>query len=368
MTFADNGGNHLCNRWEQGSEFHFLQYTQPEAVAHYPWDGKAAYLGSGRDALGLLIRHGMEHLGWRRIYIPSYFCQEVVKAIIDTGIETLIYTDSPLETKPEIMLGQCAIPGDIILLVNFFGLRYAPNLAEHLKSKGFIVIEDHTHDPYSEWAFQSKADWCIASLRKVFPVPDGGVIWSPAGTALPKEPAQTSFHDRAVLEKFSAMVLKERYLAGAGIGKDLFRKLAIAGEKSIYAGDYSGISEITRQLLPTFPIAEWRQTRKANWKYLMSLLSTLSWVSVLRPQDESQVCPFSVIVTFENKAVRDSIREHLCHTDIYPAILWPIERGTPGVPKAHIRLSETLLSIHCDMRYSESDLTRVFEAFNKCVR
>ena len=101
--------------------------------------------------------------------------------------------------------------GDAIFWVNFFGLGIKPPF-------GFVpdwveIIEDHTHDPWSVWAYESTANWCVASLRKTLPLGNGGVLWSPAGHPLPSASPVTPERHTAALEKFlAAMLLKKRYL------------------------------------------------------------------------------------------------------------------------------------------------------------
>ena len=74
-----------------------------------------------------------------------------------------------------------------MLAVNFFGIRKGKAWQDWLSQhKDIILIEDHTHDPFSTWAQQSTAHYAMASLRKTLPIPDGAILWSPQKMSLPK--------------------------------------------------------------------------------------------------------------------------------------------------------------------------------------
>jgi hypothetical protein len=330
----------------------------PEVAS--PWDGGATLFGTARDALRGLLADGLTRRGWRRLWIPSYFCQEVVASLQSTGIEMEAYADAPEVPALEIEDNPFR-SGDALLVVNLFGLRSMPSF-DRVHRDSVAIIEDHTHDPWSAWARTSKADWCVASLRKVLPVPDGGVLWSPAGHPLPSEPALTVDRRHASLEKLAAMTLKALYLEGLFGDKELFRCLATSGEGRIASGEVSGMTEWTRALLRTFPVRPWREQRRENQRVLSSALSGSSWVTVLQPQDAVDGCPFSGILLFDSVERRDHVRERLTASRVYPAILWPLESLVlPGIPPENVDFSRRMLSIHCDMRYSGEDMLRVAE-------
>jgi hypothetical protein len=347
------------DRWEQGSEYH-LMAPRGVSAKGMPWGEAVAYFGTGRDALRALIADNQPKRGWRRLWIPSYFCQEVVESLQSTGIGLEVYPDRPGQPAP----GYANLPfrsGDVLMVVNFFGLRIQPSY-DQLPRDEVAVIENHTHDPWSAWAGTSKADWCVASLRKTLPVSDGGVLWSPAGNPLPSEPILTADRRRASLEKLAAMTLKSLYLDGAFDDKALFRRLAVAGEGRIASGDVSGMTDWTRALLPEFPVKAWRERRRANQRVLASALGGLPGIAVLQAQDAVCGCPYSGLILLDSVQRRDHVRERLMASRVYPAILWPLQSPVlPGVPPEDVDFSRRMLSIHCDMRYNREDMLRVAE-------
>ncbi len=342
-------------RWEQGSEFHWLRANGGETTP-LPWREPIVLAGSGRDAIRCLLAHGIARRGWRRIWMPTYFCQDVLSSIASTGITVRAYHDNPLLPAP-------ARPaeverGDVLYVVNYFGLRSAPPFPE---SYGAELVEDHTHDPWSHWASNSNADYCIASLRKALPIPDGAVLWSPRERELPPTPAVTPTRQAASAQKLAAMLLKHLYLEGQRVNKQAFRDLARQGESNIASGEVSGISPFSAALLSTFPITSWRNRRRLNQQRLCARLAPAPWATVLSPDGDGS-CPFSGIIVFDTAARAQHVRQRLIGLGVYPAVLWSLDNPVlPAIPDADRELWPRLMSVHCDMRYSNDDMDRVAE-------
>lgn len=354
------GDNSTERRWEHGSEMAWpacAPVTSSERGARSAWPADAVLCGSGRDALRLLLSYGREQRGWQRLLLPSFFCQDVVEPLAEE-LPVALYRDDPTQERLDLAAVH-ARTGDVVMTVNYFGLRGATSMVGALPS-GAELIEDHTHDPWAHGALQSGADWCVASLRKTLPIPDGGIAWSPRGHAMPSVPAKTAERRTASLEKLAGMVLKRVYLDGAPVEKDTFRALLAAGEAHIAAGDISAMPDWTRALLPTFPMALWRERRARNHRAFVEAFGRQEWGRVLAPADESGVCPFSVMLVVDSPARRAGLRAALIDAHIYPAVLWSLEQPVvPGIPEADVDLSRRLLSLHCDARYSEDDMRRV---------
>ncbi|MGB0590569.1 MAG: hypothetical protein ACPGU1_12905 [Myxococcota bacterium] len=345
------------NRWEHGSEFHWPLAESDEAdLGARPWASRGALLGSGRDALRLIIQHGLSTLDWERLWVPSYMCQHVVEALVETGISCVVYEDAPTQAGPTADTLNPS-PRDVVLLVNYFGLRDS-SIQDGVDLGGATLIVDHTHDPLSEWAHDRRADYAIASLRKTVPIPDGGVLWSPKGHALPAPPEITETRAMAAQAKWKAMRLKGHYLAGELVNKADFRALAFDGEADIARGAISGMYPASEVRLDALPLGSWRARRRANHDVLVSALAEVTGLKVLTGSEGS--CPFSAFLVCEEPAQRDLVRTALIEARIYPAVLWPMDTpALSGVSEAHCALADRTLSVHCDMRYDPEDMARV---------
>lgn len=341
--------------WEHGSELTLpwaVPQEPPDAGPSYPWTEARLY-GSGRDALRALLRHGNRQHGWRRLWVPSYLCQEVAGAArLEIPLE--VYEDRPSMVNATGFLTEVR-DGDVVYRVNTFGLR---DVSWKIDSDVVTVIEDHTHDPWSPWAASSSADFALASLRKTLPLPDGGALWSPRGLMLPPPLPVTAARQRSAEAKFAGQTLKALYLAGCPMDKETFRQLCIKGEEDIASGDPSGMSDIARALLEAFPTHTWREQRRANFELVAGQLRLPHDYALLSPA--SGACAFALVLRCPSRSARDSLRRALIGNGVYPAVLWPLDNPIADpIEAAAVELSERLLSLHCDYRYDAAHMNRL---------
>ena len=341
-----------AERWEVGSDFHLLDLSWSGGCAA-PWlEHSHALFGAGRDPVITITRSHQV----TRLWVPSYFCQEVLASWQAGGARLQVYPDGPTDEPTKHLDLE---PGDAVLAVAYFGWR-SPLL---FKAEGVVVIEDHTHDPFARAAWESQADYCIASLRKTLPVPDGAVAWSPRGRRVEAPPPADEKRTRAVLDRLTAMSLKARYLRGEGVAKETFRTCAVRGEDALGVAPPSLCSDFTAALLHAFPFDSWRDARAANHRAFVESFVPDERAHVLSSSGDS--APFSVMLRFVDRPTRDAVRERLVKQNIYPAILWSLDAPVvAGVPKAHVALSGELLSLHCDGRYTDETMRRVASIVN----
>lgn len=334
-------------RWEHGSDQHWVTASSP-TPAIYPWRERGVLFGNGRFALNAVL----EVAGAQRVWIPSFYCPEVIAAIPDKALRIAVYRESPAHLVED--LSDLPVePGDVVVVQNIYGLRVgAPRLPSNA-----VVVEDHTHDPTGGWAAASRADYCITSLRKLFPVGDGGVAWSPAGRALPPEPVLDDAHARAALDRLTGTLLKTAYLDGGAVDKAVYRAHHVAGEQALAKGPISTLLPVTRGALPGFPIDAWRHDRAANFAAFTAALGTVRGATLFAPR--AGAVAFIATVCFETEELRDHVRRTLIASRIYPAVLWPLETATYTVPREDLELSHRILSLHCDHRYTPADLEYV---------
>lgn len=345
------------DRWEAGSEYSFpLEVPMASRSGEYWIEGKRLF-NSGRDALRRLIDHGQETRGWRRLFLPSYFCQDVVGALIDTGISVRAYPMSPVRAPcfEGVGLGL----GDVVLHVNYFGtFRWDPY--EELSNSGVEVIEDHTHDPWSPTAASTRADWALASLRKTLPLPDGAALWSPRGHEVPAPTGGAETAEPGAMLKLGGMVLKGRYLRGDNIEKEVFRTLLAEGEAVLEEPETRPISRWSRQALRGWPLEEWRVGRRRNHDHAARALDDAAGVRVLTFQRPEGTVPFSLVLEFETAEVTTRARRTMIAAALYPARLWQLDYpALEGIPTEDVDLSRRILSVHCDLRYGADDMDRI---------
>jgi hypothetical protein len=327
---------------EFGSDFHFCAEFNLDVENEYS-NYNACFFANGRQSLQVLINNN----NWRIIWVPEYFCYEIVDAIKETGITVKFYPDAPTLDDNTIISEIPFAVSDVLLRMNFFGLR---SWRDNSKIP-VPVIEDHSHDLQGDWARKSNADWVIASLRKTLPLPEGGILWSPKHNKLPDKLNSTLENDLLSYKRLSAMLMKSLYLAGSPISKSMFRQIYIETEEAFSNIEKSSISDTSFSMLKQFNLEDWYKNKNQNW----TLLSTISNdnISILVPEDLNECNPFSLILQFKDITKRELFRKKLIQNEIYPAVLWSL----PSTQNKNVLdISETLISIHSDARYELSEI------------
>lgn len=339
---------------EFGSDFHYIESYNSKRAHLTDVFRNSILLADGRQCIVLLIRQ----YGWQRIWMPDYFCYEVLDTIKElTGIEIVYYEDNP--ENEGMVDGLPFKEGDALLRMNYFGMR-------DLRSNKNIpvpVIEDHSHDPFGHWALYSDADWCISSIRKSLPLPEGGMMWSPKSREIPAIAPSDEENERIASIRWEGMEMKARYLRGENVIKDEFRKKFTETEEWFDQAEPTLIDERTKKFIcEQFDLNLWLGAKRKNWSLLNELVNKDSF-TVIKPEHES--CNmFSFVILLSDKNKRDMVRKSLIDNCVYPAILWNVPKSASIRSK---NISEKMLSIHCDGRYNEEDIRQLAGILNNAL-
>jgi hypothetical protein len=310
----------------------------------------------------MAVLTSIENVG--RLHVPSFFCMETVEVLSQ-------YT--PIGWYRELPDGQgpdfntlSVVPGDAVLAVNLFGRsdRYQWDLW-HREHPSIVLIEDHTHDPLSDWSQSSNADYAVASLRKTLPIPIGAMLWSPSGLPVPAPRDDDAC--TAALLRMMAMTLKAAWLEGSRIRKEDYRQLYSTGDRLLFAAHSSTATPLTSDILSCLDVWRMRAVRSENARTFMTLLDTSSTADTqnrlwapLRHGARDDAAPFNVQLLCASESVRDALVQHMIRHRIYPAIHWR-QRDTPvtsGDAEA-IDCAARIMTIPLDYRYSSHDIQRI---------
>ncbi|WP_291857867.1 hypothetical protein [Marinilabilia sp.] len=338
---------------EIGSVFHAAKFSPDDGLS---LPEKAYYYGCGRYAINALLQYHIDKKEWFRLFIPEYFCYDVIDSIKETGIQVVLYPDFPLADDLEVIKKIHFYPGDVLLRMNYFGWRtFRDNT-----NLNVVVIEDHSHALDSEWAKRSNADWCFASLRKSIPIPDGGILWSPKNyLSRISEPEISAPHAKLSNQRFRGMELKSNYLeSGDPFLKEEFLEIFNSTESETGKGEISAISAISRKILKSIP-SYLNQRKIENVQFLLQHL-TPNRCKVLQP--DGQLSDFSLILFFDDTTCRDWVREELIKENIYPGILWEVRDDNISMRVKDF--SRRMLSLPIDFRYSREDLLWMSKVVN----
>jgi hypothetical protein len=344
----------IAETWEVGGEFHLP--VDPPGPYHR-WPEGAVWYALGRHAAEALLRQ----LRPPRLWLPDYFCHEVAARWREAaGVE--LYEDDPRWPEPQ-WESLRPEPRDLVIAVNYFGVRLGAPWREWRAETACVLVEDHAHDPASDWATTSTADYAFSSLRKTLPVPDGAILWSPLGLPLPDQPAGGA--DGSEL-KLAAMLLKGEYLGRGDDGlKERFRHLQLDGEERLAGSAISGAAPATRESFVRGVPLPWRARRSENTARLLSSLHGWDVAEPLFTEWPADAAPLGAVLVFESAEERDGVRESLRGVGVYCPVHWAdaAESRSERVRELVARI----LTIPTDWRYSAAEMARVASLLREAV-
>lgn len=313
----------------------------------FQWDfvpqSDTYYYASGRTALYQILRTLVpQH---KIVWMPDWLCFSMVEAAKQAGLKVQFYElDIQFKTSIDALDRSGFSDGDVVLMVNYFGLQDLSPVARIIKDvfPNAIVIED---DVQGYWCFAEKenpcADYRFTSLRKTFAVPDGGLVWTKR--SMPRATERNTF----VSYKLEAGVLKSKR-GSRGVKDEDYLRLFSQGEDAISDNYDSEMSEMAKRLFAGTDLLVAKKRRQDNAKVIVDGLLSLG----LKPLIDisCDYVPLFVPIYLEN---RNEVRRKMYQHEVFCPIHWPLQgmnvkRGT--------EMAEHELSLIVDQRYSHDDM------------
>ena len=352
----EEGEVHYMNKnttWSEiGSHFWEEETNQTRGGNKNNWFSAAedgAFTFSGRAAIALALNDAKMTKRIATAYIPSYCCLSMLQPFIDLGIKYEFYDVCFDGNKITYQLDENK-HFDLLLIMKYFGTEVDNynSIIEKMKKKGTVIIEDITHTVLNENPGSNEADYCVASLRKWFPIPAGGIILKNAGK-LNIKPDMDSNHAADV--KIEAMQEKFEYITGKSRNKDSYlQKFSTFEQDLIQLNIFLKIDDKSLRVLENVDINETKKRRKENASILYNRLKDVTGLQFLNPGYDSQnETPLFVPVMLPDEK-RDKLRKYLISKGVYCPVHWPEVMGAkPGI-------RENELSLICDQRYGANDM------------
>lgn len=334
---------------ELGSNFELdvsTLYETENHIFHYLEAYHTCYMDSGRSASAVLNKV----LSSGTILLPSYICESVVKVYQEKFSIKFYKVKKDFTVDMENFTNKSLEDVTAVYLMHYFGKLqdevFLNDLIEMKRQYGFVIIEDTTHSIFTKR--KTIGDYCICSLRKWFPVMDGGVLYTenelvniPVSDITAKSPS-------AILE---AMILKKLYIDGKVDCNDLYRKIfteeeaKLDSQKEIYK-----ISELSRSLLKYYSIDDLKEKRKTNYQILKKALQESGIELILKDQE---FVPLACPIYLED---RDKFRQYMARHQVYCAVHWPlVGTGLENDDNAK-EISSQILSLPIDQRYGKEHM------------
>ena len=294
----------------------------------YPESVGCAWLSSGRAALECLLRNMPRP---QRVLVPRYVCDTILQPIERLGLPVHCYaTDSRLAPHPP----PDATSGDLLLLVNYFGLTGDAVRAAALRHPGPVVV-DATTALYSP---PQPGLPTFYSPRKFAGLSDGGVACAPFPLQLPAAEDVSAPRATCLLQQLEA---------GTCAAAPAFD----AAETDL-CHSFLRMSPLTRRLLSSI---DWEAAARRRLENYAILHRELAHINRLQLPDAPAAAPMCYPLVCGIPGLRDD----LIDAGIALPLYWPevITATTPDQPEND--LARTLLPLPLDQRYTPADMRRL---------
>jgi hypothetical protein len=215
----------------------FFELEIPQGAG--PLHRDAIELNTGRACLSLIFQAQKP----KRLHLPFYMCNAVLEAVAAAGVTVVFYG---LDSKLELLTRPALSDGDMLLVVNYFGLQssYTGRIAREF---GHRCIIDNT-----QAFFESPAPECftIYSARKFLGVADGAYLYAPRHLAIEPFPLRRNAPDVRHLVNRLAGRQQTAYRQCRAYEAEMtssVRKMSLLSERLLSTYDYKQISLQRRQ-------------------------------------------------------------------------------------------------------------------------
>jgi dTDP-4-amino-4,6-dideoxygalactose transaminase len=351
-----------------GSDFHLdlagkeVALRAFRTVLQSPSDRVVIYTDSGRSAIRLALRTLRLGSG-NAVLVPSYICESVLNAVAAEGVRPILYgVDENLQVMLDSLFGARCPQAQAVLVVDYFGFdsNLAPFL-EQISGQGLRIIYDCSHSLLGMRRASPVVDVYVASLRKLLPIPDGGlVLLRSEGDSASLSPLLDIEAPHAPV-RMAAMMWKGAWVRQPIWPQPPFRELFLQAEMMLDKEDrIYGISSMSSVLLKLLSVDNISKRRRSNFLRLLRL--SKGWPTRVVPMYGSitnETCPLGFPVIVDR---RDDLRSFLIDHRIYPPVHWSLDERVFGDFPDSVELSKHILTLPCDHRYGPRDMRALSNA------
>lgn len=338
-------------------------------VRHEIEKKKIHFLGSGREAISAAICdiEKKDSKINKMCLLPQYTCGSVITPFTKRGWKIKFYTvDRELNINLEDIKRMIeGVRPSVILIHPYYGMLINQQIIQFLQEcrelRKIVIIEDLTQALYfiktPQWS-----DYRVASLRKWFAIPDGGMISTNDIIKIDKGEEKTEY----IYLKRKAQELKEKYLREEdNIKKESFLQLNSQAEAILDSNiDASKMSEFSLKEIEEVDAEFIFKRRQANSDYLDRELKAFH--KMLHTFARAKHSPLYYPILVEN---RKRFQSFLCQNNIFTSVIWQKSRELDLICDIDVQyIYNNVLAIPCDQRYSFDDMERIIYFIKKYER
>lgn len=297
---------------------------------HFPHPEAAhcAYLHSGRAALECLL-HNMPRP--RRVLVPRFICDTVLQPLERMGLPLVRYG---ITEQLAPLLPSDADAGDLLLLVNYFGLSTGAVEAAALRHPGPVVIDATT----ALYMPPLPGIPVFYSPRKFGGLCDGGVAHAPFPLQRPETTDSSAARAHCLLQQTESGTCTAAQ--------------AFAAAEAELAAPARGMSPLTRRLLDSIDWQTAARRRLENYAELHRSLADINRLQLPEAPTEAPMC-YPLVCGIPG------LRDELIDAGVALPLYWPEVIAATDAGSTENRLARTLLPLPLDQRYRPADMRRL---------
>ena len=314
-------------------------------------------LRSGRDALALIANKYKN--SYKNVIFPALCCESMVTPFIRNNYKIQYYKLNKDLSGDIEDIAKKMQEDTIFVYMNYFGIKsLEEEFIKSMKDKfnNIVIIEDKTQDILVDLDRLKRIkvqDYLVCSLRKWMALHDGGLLYTNQSMGKEFEAIENNIFSDLRLE---AMKEKSNYIkSGDEKIKECFRnKLTKSNEYLNNDFNIVKISKSSINIIQNIDLEQIKLVRKNNVNYLINKLKEVKGITSIYKSSDLGNLYYPILV--KN---RDEIQFKLAQKNIYCPVIWPLPKGSVGICNVSNYISEHMLAIPCDQRYTEDDMNYI---------
>lgn len=330
-------------------------------------DYNKLYLKSGRNAFKAICDSIKTEC--KNVLFPAYHCETESDPWYKSGWKVEYYpVETDFSVNPE-KLEKCILEYNpsVIIIQSYFGFealnRKCDEVLAKYKNQGVIIIEDITQSLISN-VRHTVADYYVASFRKFFAIPDGGILISRKIINIDNVEAPD---EKLTQIAFRAYELKKQYFETMNKSvKDNFRKLYLELNDLISENDkLVSMSHIGMKILNGVDVSRIANKRQQNYRYLCEKILKINYLYIPRQIENIEVCPLFLPALIAEDKCRANLQKYLAQNDIYCPIIWKKSHNIENCPLETQKIYDHILCFPIDQRYDLDDMQRIIKTLQE---
>lgn len=330
------------------------------------------FTASGREAIALSLTSMEKEYPaiTKKCILPAYMCDTVFIPFEQNGWELFFYhINENLEADLEDLqrLTKNIKPG-LLFIHDYYGVDTWKPMRSFLrtcKETGTLIMRDMTQSYYLQ-SHDTFTDYMIGSLRKWYPVPDGGFVT----TNHTIDMGAVIKDDYFSTERSSCLTNKWRYLYRQDNLDDkvLIKQNYLTQNRQLedwldHIDHVSSISGISVSILQGIVEEDYKKKRNKNYNILYLGLKDINCLSYPFKEHNKDIVPLYFPIYTEN---RESLQSYLREHDIYAPVLWPIGKANEEILNEQEKfIYSSLLALPMDARYGEIAMLKIIDTIKQ---